>query len=379
MNKLHSTIKTTRKELYEWVWNEPMMKLAKKLGLSDVGLKKTCKRHNIPTPGLGYWRQKECGTAVPKPKLPKPNDNPEITFTGPNARIGKLEPGLIDDVTRLVEHEADPKNKITVPTNAKKLHPLAERTKKALLDSNTDYKGMHYCKEFPETLVSRKAIPRAVRIIDSLMKAMERRGFLRGEQIVIFGSLVGFELMEIQESRLNEYGRKRIKSGEAIPKYDSFYYDRVPSGRLHLSINGFAFWAGDGLQNNWKDGKKQRIEDCLNSIIIGLIRKAALKRERRLERLKEEKERRRVEHRREAVARRVARKEARIRKLGKDLNNWQQASELRAYLAQVRHAAEQKDGTIDPDTRFGKWMAWAEAYVDRIDPLQNGEALRVAY
>jgi hypothetical protein len=75
----------------------------------------------------------------------------------------------------------------------------------------------------------------------------------------------------------------------------------------------------------------------------------------------------------------VARKEARIRKLGKDLNNWQKARELRAYLAQVRHTAEQKDGAIDPDTRFGKWITWAEEYVDRIDPLQNGEAFRVAY
>ncbi len=41
MNTLHGTIKTTRKELYEWVWNEPMMKLAQKLGLSDVGLNAT--------------------------------------------------------------------------------------------------------------------------------------------------------------------------------------------------------------------------------------------------------------------------------------------------------------------------------------------------
>lgn len=31
-------VKTTRKELYEWVWNEPVYKMAMRLGISDVGL-----------------------------------------------------------------------------------------------------------------------------------------------------------------------------------------------------------------------------------------------------------------------------------------------------------------------------------------------------
>lgn len=42
-------------------------------------------------------------------------------------------------------------------------------------------------------------------------------------------------------------------------------------------------------------------------------------------------------------------------------------------------AAEQQDGGIDPDSRLGKWLAWAEEYAERVDPLVNGEAFRVAY
>lgn len=43
-------IQITRKELYEQVWAEPMTRLAKKYGVSDVGLRKRCLKLNIPVP-----------------------------------------------------------------------------------------------------------------------------------------------------------------------------------------------------------------------------------------------------------------------------------------------------------------------------------------
>ena len=45
----------TRQELYDLVWTTPLGKLAKRYGLSDVGLRKICVKHDIPTPPLGYW------------------------------------------------------------------------------------------------------------------------------------------------------------------------------------------------------------------------------------------------------------------------------------------------------------------------------------
>lgn len=44
----------TRKELYDLVWSKSMRALAKDFNLSDVGLAKICKKHNIPRPGLPY-------------------------------------------------------------------------------------------------------------------------------------------------------------------------------------------------------------------------------------------------------------------------------------------------------------------------------------
>ncbi len=41
-----------------------------KYGLSDVGLAKVCKRHDIPRPPVGYWAKVEHGKKVRRPKLP---------------------------------------------------------------------------------------------------------------------------------------------------------------------------------------------------------------------------------------------------------------------------------------------------------------------
>jgi hypothetical protein len=43
----------TRQELYDLVWTTPLVKLAKRYGLSDVGLRKICVKHDIPTPPPG--------------------------------------------------------------------------------------------------------------------------------------------------------------------------------------------------------------------------------------------------------------------------------------------------------------------------------------
>ncbi len=68
----------TRKQLYEQVWSTPVSILAKSYGLSDVGLAKICKKHDIPRPSLGYWAKKQHGQTPAVVSLPDPARNPEI-------------------------------------------------------------------------------------------------------------------------------------------------------------------------------------------------------------------------------------------------------------------------------------------------------------
>src|ERR1700756_2992779 len=70
-------IRLPRVELYEKVWATPMRTLAKEFGLSDVGLAKICRKHNIPVPPVGFWRRKETGYKVNRPLMRPVKDGPE--------------------------------------------------------------------------------------------------------------------------------------------------------------------------------------------------------------------------------------------------------------------------------------------------------------
>src|SRR5664280_2879502 len=63
------TITFTRKELYDLVWKEPLSRLAKEYKISDNGLRKICKRMNIPLPPDGHWQKVKYGYKVTPIKL----------------------------------------------------------------------------------------------------------------------------------------------------------------------------------------------------------------------------------------------------------------------------------------------------------------------
>lgn len=72
-----------RETLFDQVWEEPIVRVAEKYGVSDVMIHKYCRKLDIPTPPAGYWRKKEMGYKVPKkPKLPNFKGLPKIVGTG---------------------------------------------------------------------------------------------------------------------------------------------------------------------------------------------------------------------------------------------------------------------------------------------------------
>lgn len=60
----------SRKSLYDLVWSEPEVQLAKKPGVSDVAIGKYCRSADIPVPPRGYWARQEAGQSVSKIPLP---------------------------------------------------------------------------------------------------------------------------------------------------------------------------------------------------------------------------------------------------------------------------------------------------------------------
>jgi hypothetical protein len=76
-----------RVELYNEVWHQPVLKLAKKYGISDVRIGKVCRKLKIPHPGRGYWARRAVGIAVEQLPLPEFTDAPVV-------RRLKLKSGL---------------------------------------------------------------------------------------------------------------------------------------------------------------------------------------------------------------------------------------------------------------------------------------------
>src|SRR4051794_19247677 len=62
----------SRQRLYDLVWSMPMRDAAATIPMSDVGLKKVCRRHGVPVPARGYWNKVHAGRPTPrKPPLPR--------------------------------------------------------------------------------------------------------------------------------------------------------------------------------------------------------------------------------------------------------------------------------------------------------------------
>jgi hypothetical protein len=60
-----------RKVLYNQVWSQPVLEVAKSYGISGVRLRKVCRMLEIPVPPRGYWAQVRSGQTVRKPPLRK--------------------------------------------------------------------------------------------------------------------------------------------------------------------------------------------------------------------------------------------------------------------------------------------------------------------
>lgn len=62
-------MKFNRQELYELVWSKSMLALSKEYNISDVGLRKLCKRMKIPVPLVGHWQKVQHGRTPTKKAL----------------------------------------------------------------------------------------------------------------------------------------------------------------------------------------------------------------------------------------------------------------------------------------------------------------------
>ncbi len=118
-----------RSELYALVWEKPVIRLAKELGISDVGLAKACRRHDIPIPPRGHWTKLQF--AKPSPQIPLPpqdlDEEVRLTIQAPHELARKEKKrALVKAVERAAEEAPPPA--FAISADLIKQHPLVKAT-----------------------------------------------------------------------------------------------------------------------------------------------------------------------------------------------------------------------------------------------------------
>ena len=235
--------------------------------------------------------------------------------------------------------------------------------------------------ELIDIKVSRNSMDRALRIMDSLIKALEKRSYLvtislkeaRSRVYVtrtsVLGESVVFRLKESYTQKKHEPVQNSKKKTESIsasyPAYDYF-----ATGVLSLCIEEFL----GGVKLVWGDRKKQKLEEVLNDFVIGLVRAAVSKRERRLERQREERDR--IDREMRWLKQEEIRKKEKVKldALLEEADNWSKSKLIREYVKAVAEAAIKRYGKIEAGSELDLWITWANGRADYLDPLVNTQS-----
>jgi hypothetical protein len=356
-------IRLTRAELYEKIWATPMRTLAKEFGMSDVGLAKICRKHNIPVPPVGYWRRKETGYRVNRPQLP--NSKEGVEFLDIYIRE-KLHPEF-EELTRQAAPEVAIPNELS--------HALALKSEKLLAPGKLNQRGLVISKNgaLPHILVSGEQLPRALKVLNALLLALEARGQQASWPKADSASLavtiddegVRFSVSEVTDSVPHVLTPAEAKHPWSAPKHDYKL-----TGRLQLQIDNMPLYMGP-IRRTWADGKYQRVESCIGDFMVGLTVAAAAIKKNRQE--TEERERRWAEERkRQEEERQKAEEQKRKAELVAELiGNWEEAARLREFAKAMETQSAQSTPSDAQKTDIQQVVGWTLEYANLLDPLSD--------
>lgn len=344
-----------RQELYDLVWSKPITKIAADYGISDSMVIKICKKLGVLRPGLGHWAKVAAGQKVrqlPLGKLPKGcQEKYHLSSFESHVTRNTAEPDKTSKPPHpLIESELSSEFKITVPDNLETPHHLVARNVQSFANAKvTDKLTLKpRSKSHFDLHVTEATRERALRIMDALLNAFEKRGWVFkissepsiAMTVTVLDEAIRFHIEEKIHHVDHVLTEKEIKAKKAGKWIWPPRYDLVASGNLTLQIH-----AGYGLihRHSWSDGKVQRVENCLSKFCIALIELAeAIKIDRA--RREEDKRQREIERlkRQELKIAREAELAAR-EKLETDFSKWNKANLLRQFIDSVEVSLKNKN------------------------------------
>lgn len=365
----------TREQLYALVWAEPVRTVAQQLGISDVALAKTCRKHDIPVPSRGYWAKLEAGKPVTQFKLPAGDlytRNHISVWSKPETGLAARAKALAVEypeptVEQLRDRLAMRLVNITTPKTFKDAHRavrvLVERDA-ALQRSGRSWDRPTFASPFQQ---------RRLRILNGIFLAMSKVGGI--------GRISGYEGSNI---RL-EVGPHSLDATLEASRGRGGPFSPTWSRAANPERLVFALATRDmhiQAPTSWRDENDVPLEDRVREIVIGIgVAAEQMRREGRrlhqewlVRRATEEAEaarKRKVEQERLRRERLAAEAKARLDALLLDAENIGKAERLRAYVDRILANAPAEI----PQDQLAAWAVYVRDQADAIDPQTSGRLL----
>ncbi len=377
-----------RDELYAQVWSKTLREAAKLYGISDVAVKKLCRRLNVPTPPQGHWLRLPSDREADRIALPPLPESASSTFEVYALSHERVEPTTAATERAAIEKATAP---VIVPQELTTPHKLVARTAKLLARAKA-FDGLVSSRAAGglDVNVAPNNVQRAMVIADTLIKALEERSLVvevtPQTEHVIWGRThtidpttrvrvedewIEFSLSEpvtiAPAPKLLPQKRRWEMTFEeelATPWKPVERRARTPTGTLVLTIKTGA------SSRYWRDRKQRRLETFLNEFIAHLYIAADWVKQDRKIKAEEARRAEEEEYRRQKEYLREAEEKKRVELLHKELERWRLARDLRDYASSIRGVISAGSMRVIEGTPLHEFLSFVLSYADRVDPLR---------
>jgi hypothetical protein len=263
MNTQDDSIKISRQELYNLVWSKPMTTLAKEYKISDNGLRKICKKLNIPLPALGHWQKIQHGKKVKIIPLPNDFKGEETVILNERKEDTNNENNVFSEYHKLLKDiTADTSLSFNVPDRLSNPDKLIIEAKNDFDSRKHEkyaiYRGiMSTSSGIVSISVAPKNINRALRILDKIIKLLK----LRGHNVIVKEKTT-YAVVKGEEIKI----RLREKLKRVITKHEKYSWNNTD----YITTDILSFKIDEYPEKEFNDSNNQMLEEQLPKILTKL-------------------------------------------------------------------------------------------------------------
>lgn len=126
----------------------------------------------------------------------------------------------------------------------------------------------------------------------------------------------------------------------------------------------------------WSDEReKKRLENRLNDFVIKIYREIFKRKEWDFKREQKRKEEEAKAYKAEESRKQQELERQKIQLLEKNAADWEKSKLVKAFIEAKKVLHIKENSSVEPDSEFAQWLAWAHQHADRLDSLKENVLL----